>query len=142
MNRTLWVALMLCLVGFWCLPGGVHAASSATYTGGGWTLKLTFGQAAYGQTMSGRFYSGNKSYPVHGDWIPAGDAGSDLLRFYGHPFGPRSAVGLVGVATLANTCTPNCATSRHYKLTAVPLYRGTTAKLPGVGKASLVVLIH
>ena len=115
----------------------VAASNTARYTGGGWTLTLTFQKTAYGQVMQGWFYSARHRYTVHGDWIPAADQGSDLLRFYGRPFGPTSPVGLVGVATLANTCVPSCVASRHYKLVEVSPSPMLSRRLPGVGKASL-----
>jgi hypothetical protein len=83
--------LVLVLVG---AAPGAQAATSSTFVGSGWTLTLSYSQGANGQVMAGTFHSRKKSFRVAGDWIPAGDAGGDLLRFYGHPFGQRSAIGL------------------------------------------------
>ena len=141
MKRVLWAIALLGTLVFVhpAIPAG--AASPATYTGGGWTLTLTFQKTAQGQVMSGSFRSGSKSYAVHGDWVPAADQGIDLLRFYGHPFGPKSSTGLVGLATLGNTCAPSCVASNHYKLAevSIPLLSG---KLPGINKPSLVLQLH
>jgi hypothetical protein len=143
MNRALPIALLVCLVWFGCLSVPVGAAAAtATYTGGGWTLTLTFRQATYGQTMSGTFHSAHTTFHVQGDWIPAADQGSDLLRFYGHPFGVKSPMGLVGVATLANTCTPTCVASKRYRLVEVSVSPQVSAKVPGVGKAALLLQLH
>jgi hypothetical protein len=116
------------------------ATHTGVWTGSGWTLTLNF---SGGETKPfvGSFRSAHKSFAVKGDWIPAGDAGSDLLRFYGHPFTPTMPIGLVGVAILYNTCTPYCAASKHYKLVVVPTLT-LPKKLPGTGTTSLALTIH
>jgi AhpD family alkylhydroperoxidase len=92
--------------------------------------------------MSGTFRSAKQTFQVQGDWIPAGDQGSDLLGFFGHPFGPTSPMGLVGLATLTNTCTPSCVASHQYKLTETSVSPQLSTKLPGVGKPTLLVHLH
>lgn len=109
-----------------------HAARSITYRAPGWKLTITGSTAPYGEVMSGTLTHAGKQYRMLGDWIPAGDAGSDLLRFYGVPFGTQQ--GLVSVAILFNTCTPYCAASRTYKLRT--LWRW---KLPGSNLTTLIV---
>lgn len=137
------MAVTLALISSIYLPPTTTAASPrATYTGGGWTLTLTFHKAAYGQTMGGSFHSAHQWFPVHGDWIPAADQGSDLLRFYGHPFGPKSPLGLVGLATLTNTCTPSCVASNTRKLVEMSVSPQISARLPGVGKPALLLHLH
>ncbi len=136
------LALVLVLVLVLALDGSLpvmarsgQASSTGTWSGSGWTLTLTFPRAA---VFHGSFRSARHSFQVRGDWIPAGDQGSYLLRFYGHPFTPKSPIGLVGVAILYNTCTPYCAASKRYKLLVVPTL--TLPKtLPGVGKRSLAL---
>jgi hypothetical protein len=136
------LSLFAALVCFAMVTSHTSAASSATFTGGGWTLTLSYHQAAYGQTMSGMFRSARQAFQVSGDWIPAADQGSDLLRFYGHPFGPKSPLGLVGVATLGNTCTPSCVASKHYQLQELSGLATLPNKLPGVGQPSLLVQLR
>lgn len=119
---------------------GAPAKSTGVWTGSGWTLTLIFSKGAT-TPFHGSFRSAHRSFQVRGDWIPAGDAGSDLLRFYGHPFTPTSPIGLVGVAILYNTCTPYCAASRHYKLVVVPTLT-LPKKLPGTGTKSLALTAH
>src|SRR5437588_8954970 len=92
------IATVFLLVSLGLTSSRASAAAASTFVGGGWTLTLSYSQTAHGQVMAGTFHSNKKSFRVAGDWIPAGDAGSDLLRFYGHPFGQRSPIGLVGVA--------------------------------------------
>ena len=143
MKRVTVVTVLPCLIWFIFVTGSADAASrTGTYTGGGWTLTLTFRRATYGQAMSGTFRSAHQTFTVEGDWIPAADEGSDLLRFYGRPFGPKSPLGLVGLATLANTCSPSCVASTHYKLVETSVSPQISTKLPGVGKPSLVLQLH
>jgi hypothetical protein len=85
--------------------------------------------------VHGTFKSAGRSYRVEGDWIPAGDAGGDLLRFYGMAFG--SVKGLVGVATLYSTCVPNCASARTYQLKAVPGF-----SIPGMKAQSITLTLR
>lgn len=139
MKRILLIALMALIVGavFW--RSQAHAASVTTvYKGSGWTLTMTSAKASYGTAYSGSFKSTSKSFPMHGDWIPAGDAGGELLRFYGHPFTPSAPMGLVGLATLYSTCQPNCAQSRTYTLRGIAPF----TKLPGVNRATLTLKIQ
>jgi hypothetical protein len=143
MKHVLPLTVILCLIWLGALPAPAGAVSTtATYTGGGWTLILTFRHATYGQIMSGKFHSAHRTFPVYGDWIPAADEGSDLLRFYGHPYGPKSPLGLVGLATLFNTCTPSCVASNHFKLVETSVSPQLSAKLPGVDKRSLLLRLH
>ena len=143
MRRSTLLSLFAALVCFGAVASRASAAaSSATFTGRGWTLTLSYHQAAYGQTLSGIFRSARQSFRVIGDWIPAADQGSDLLRFYGHPFGPKSPQGLVGVATLSNTCTPTCVASTRYKLQELPGLATLPNKLPGVDLPSLLVQLR
>ena len=142
MKRLRVFAPLLLLISLTSTSSDAVAATPSSFVGGGWTLTLTYSQTANGQVMAGTFHSSKKSFRVAGDWIPAGDAGSDLLRFYGHPFGQRSPIGLVGVATLANTCNPYCAASTHYRLREVPNLITLRTTLPGVGRASLVLRLR
>jgi hypothetical protein len=131
MRAKLFKALLVFIL--WaCLAGlGMQSATNVyakartwIYTAPSWTLTLTFySQASYGLTLTGSLnlqYLGLKtqSFHVEGDWIPAGDSGGDLLRFYGHPFNSRSW-GLVSVATFYSTCDPDCATSPLFDLTSI-----------------------
>jgi hypothetical protein len=138
-SLTLTLALLLLLPS--ALPATAQTArarSTGTWTGAGWTLTLTFPGGNRTKPLQGTFRSAHNSFPVQGDWIPAADAGSYLLRFYGHPFAPTSPIGLVGVAILYNTCTPYCAASKHYKLLVVPTL--TLPKtLPGTGTRALTL---
>ena len=131
------LALALILIVLTSLPGATRAAEKhiGIWTGSGWTLTLSFPTGNQTQPFKGTFRSAHKSFQVKGDWIPAGDAGSDLLRFYGHPFTATSPIGLVGVAILYNTCNPYCAASKHYKLVVVPTLT-LPKKLPGTGTTS------
>jgi hypothetical protein len=129
-------ALLFAVASFGVTPSRANAATTSTFVAGGWTLTLSYQQTARGEVMAGTFRSVRHSYPVKGDWIPAADEGADLLRFYGHPFGSKSAVGLVGVAELGNTCTPSCAGSIRYRLQEV-LNLLTAGKLPGVGRPAI-----
>jgi hypothetical protein len=103
------------------LLAGVDRVSAAgkprvfTYRGSGWTLSIWSLKSPY-SAIRGTLSHAGQSYHVEGDWIPAGDAGGDLLRFFGHPFQSSSFVGLVGLATLYNTCSPDCADGRTYLL--------------------------
>jgi hypothetical protein len=140
MKHKLLLTLALLLLSYGSLAQRASAAShTSRLTGGGWTLTIIAKQAPYGLTMTGSFRSANRSFKMSGDWIPAGDAGSDLLRFYGHPFGPKSPMGLVGVATLTNTCNPNCAASKHDILGEVSGLPQLNSTLPGVGKRSIIL---
>lgn len=130
------VTLLFAVASSGGIPSGVNAATTYTFVGGGWTLTLSYQQTDYGEVMAGMLRSVRHSYPVEGDCIPAADEGADLLRFYGHPFGSKSAVGLVGVAELGNTCTPSCAGSTRYRLQEV-LNLLTAGKLPGVGRSAI-----
>lgn len=143
MKYTRLLALALILVTLSALPDTSRAAGKPTgiWTGSGWTLTLHFPGGNWTQSLQGTFRSTRHSFPVRGDWIPAGDAGSYLLRFYGHPFTATSPIGLVGVAILYNTCNPYCAASKHYKLVVVPTLT-LPKKLPGTGTTSLALTIH
>lgn len=118
-----------------CLPAVSHAAGVSRFSGSGYVLTLQVGQASYGSTLHGTLTYRGTAYVVQGDWIPAGDAGGDLLRFFGHPFPGNTMVGLVSVATLYNMCTPNCAAGRTFQLK--PLGPWT---LPGRAKGGSVLL--
>lgn len=121
-------------LGWLVMPAGTHAASKPqTWRGNGWNLTLVFKQMSYGEAFHGTLKHNGKSFVVQGDWIPAGDAGGDLLRLYGLAFGTTR--GLVSVATLYSTCNPNCAAARTYKLTPVAPWT-----LPGMGKGKAVTL--
>ncbi|HZU12545.1 MAG TPA: hypothetical protein VFB58_06865 [Chloroflexota bacterium] len=140
--RSLPLALLLLLVvSLPAAAGDARTRATGTWTGSGWTLTLTFPEGNWTHSLQGRFRSARQSFPVRGDWIPAGDQGSYLLRFYGHPFTPSSPMGLVGVAILYNTCTPNCAASRHYKL-VVDRTLTLPKTLPGTGTGSLALTIR
>jgi hypothetical protein len=143
MNLVRPLALALILISLSALPATARAGTTHTgvWTGSSWTLTLHFPSSGETHPFQGSFRSAHHSFQVRGDWIPAGDAGSDLLRFYGHPFTPNSPIGLVGVAILYNTCTPYCAASRHYKLVVVPTL-SLPKKLPGTGTTSLALTIH
>lgn len=142
MKRLHFLAPLLLCIPLNLTTSEASAATSSTFVGGGWTLTFTYSQTANGQVMAGTFHSNKKSFRVAGDWIPAGDAGGDLLRFYGHPFGQRSPIGLVGVATLVNTCNPYCAASTHYRLREVPNLVTLRTTVPGVGRASIVLRLR
>jgi hypothetical protein len=137
--KRLPVALLIVVASVAIVPSGANAATTNTFVGGSWTLTLSYRQTAQGLVMAGTFRSARHSYAVTGDHIPAADQGADLLRFYGHPFGPLSSTGLVGVATLANTCTPSCATSLRYRLQEVPNLFSLRNKLPGVGRTAMLL---
>jgi hypothetical protein len=113
------------------------APKAFTYTGGGLTLTLSGGKAPYGSTLHGSLTVKGTRYRVLGDWIPAGDAGGDLLRFYGHPFPGNKAMGLVGVATLYSTCNPNCAAATTYNLHAIGQFQ-----IPGTKAATVKVTLR
>jgi hypothetical protein len=51
-------------------------------------------------------------------------------------------MGLVGLATLTNTCAPTCVASNHYKLVEVSVSPQVATTLPGVGKPTLLVQLH
>jgi hypothetical protein len=120
------------------LRGTASAPKRWTYQGGGWTLALI------GTTLSGTFSGHGHSYPVKGDWIPAADAGGDLFRFYGHPYGAKTPLGLVGLATLYNTCKPNCAASKTFTLHEItsPQLFMVSKTLPGMNRPSLTLTLH
>jgi hypothetical protein len=139
MSRKSLLSLLLALSYFSCSSTTAGADTSTSYAGRGWTLTLTYKSAAHGSKMSGTFRSRRQSFRVMWDWIPAADQGSDLLRFYGHPFGPKSPVGLVGVATLGNTCNPTCVASKQYRLQEVPNLATLPNTLPGVGQPSILL---
>lgn len=143
MKRIRPLALALILIALSVFPSTARAAGTHTgvWTGSGWTLTLNFPGGGETKPFVGSFRSAHKSFQVKGDWVPAGDAGSDLLRFYGHPFTPTMPIGLVGVAILYNTCVPYCAASKHYKLVVVPTLT-LPKKLPGTGTTSLALTIH
>ncbi|MGH2444243.1 MAG: hypothetical protein ACRDFX_13895 [Chloroflexota bacterium] len=134
------LVLILAIFGF-CLavPGGSSVAASTTthFRGNGWTLTLVSGHAPYAPVLRGTLMHNGQRYHTEGDWIPAGDAGGDLLRFFGHPFPNVKFRGLVGVATLYSTCVPNCAASRVYSLKALS---GWT--LPGTKVHSVHITIQ
>src|SRR5579864_2918512 len=129
------IALAAILAACWpAAAPGVHAASrTSVFRSNGWTLTITFKQQPYGETFHGSLKHAGKTYVTQGDWIPAGDAGGDLLRFYGLAFG--TVRGLVSVATLYSTCNPNCAAARTFKLAPVSPWT-----LPGMGKGRSVIL--
>lgn len=127
----------LALAGITILPSLAQAANNtAKYTAKGYTLSITGYQSQYGQMFKGTWTAHNKRYHVEGDWVPAADAGSDLLRFYGKPFPGMKGLGLVAVATLADTCQPNCAASKTYMLKALSNW-----KLPG-GQSQVKLTVH
>jgi hypothetical protein len=107
---------------------GLAAGHSETLKGQGWTLTTVSGQAGYGLTLTGSLTHNGVTYKMLGDWIPAGDAGGDLMRFYGVPF--KGVKGLVSVATLYSTCNPNCAAAKTLVLKALGQWvlPGSTAK--------------
>lgn len=143
MKLRIFLPLLLVCAWFSALAVPSHAAATkAIYTGGAWTLALTYQQAAYGRTASGTFRSAHQSFQVYADWVPTAGQGSHLLRFHGHPFSPTSPLGLVGLATLANTYMPTCVASNHYNLTKTSVSPQISAKLPGMGKASLILHLH
>jgi hypothetical protein len=106
------------------------AGHTSHMTAAGWNLTIVSGKDAYGLTLTGSIVHNGKSYRMLGDWIPAGDAGGDLLRFYGSPF--NGVKGLVSVATLYSTCEPNCAASRTYVLHSLAEW-----SLPGTSKHTI-----
>jgi hypothetical protein len=115
-------------------PSHVDAASKViTVKGNGYTLFTSARQMGYGLTVQGSLLHNGVRYKMLGDWIPAGDAGGDLLRFYEKPF--NGVHGLVSVATLYNECVPNCAASRTYLL-------GTLGQwtLPGSQKKAVKIV--
>jgi hypothetical protein len=134
------IALAATLGTVW--PGSQFKTQAATHTerykAAGWTMALTSAQKAYGLTFTGNLTHNGKTYMVQGDWIPAGDAGGDLLRIYGTPFG--TVKGLVSVATLYSTCEPNCAAAR--KVVLAPLGSPSEAdwSLPGMTNHKSVTL--
>jgi hypothetical protein len=139
MKRIVLIALLALLVSAMLWRSQARAAPTKTvFKGGGWTLTLNSARTSYGQALSGSFTSRTRSFPVHGDWIPAGDAGGDLLRFYGHPFTPSFPMGLVGLATLYSTCQPNCAQARTYTLRGIAPF----PRLPGVNRGILTLRIQ
>jgi hypothetical protein len=109
-------------------PAGA-APQTERYIGAGYTLTITYARTYYTSspsTLHGRLLYSGHAYHVEGDWIPAASQGGDLLRIYGHPFLGQPFVGLVSVATLYNTCDPDCADGLTYALTALQAWR-----LPG-----------
>jgi hypothetical protein len=136
MKRTLVALITLTSI---CCCDWTSSASAAVkksiYAGNGWKLTLTFAQMSYGETFHGSLTHGKKSYRTEGDWIPAADAGADLLRFYGQPFPNVKAQGLISVAILSNTCTPYCAASTTYTLAPISSWT-----LPGQSKAHPIQL--
>jgi hypothetical protein len=134
MKRTL--VTLITLTSIFCCDWTSSAGAAVTksiYAGNGWKLTLTFAQMSYGESFHGSLTHGKKTYHTEGDWIPAADQGSDLLRFYGRPFG--NVQGLVSVAILSNTCTPFCAASTTYTLAPIKPWT-----LPGQSKAHPIQL--
>jgi opacity protein-like surface antigen len=125
-------ALALATASFGAASGqpALAAAHTSHFTAAGWTLTLVSGNAAYGSTLTGSIVHNGKSYMMLGDWIPAADAGGDLLRFYGSPF--DHVKGLVSVASLYSTCVPNCASSRTFVLHSLAEW-----SLPGTSKHTI-----
>ncbi|MGH2448000.1 MAG: hypothetical protein ACRDFS_05290 [Chloroflexota bacterium] len=118
MKFALFPAAVLVAAGIFAGASPSFAAShTSVFQGHGYTLNLVAGHSKYGLTQTGSLRVKGKVYQLRGDWIPAGDAGGELLRFFGTAFG--HVKGLVGVATLYDTCIPNCAASRHYQLSAM-----------------------
>lgn len=136
--RRICLALPLIFAVFMYGAGTAAAVRTTwTYKGAGYTLTLTFGHVWFGYTDHGTLAYHNHRYHVEGDHVPAGDAGGELLRFYGHPFGNVSPLGLISVATLYNTCEPSCASGRTYALTTVMDWR-----LPGSTVRSVRLVVH
>lgn len=143
-SRAGYVAPALALVMMTLLvsPGRAAAAETgagsqvSVFTGSGWTLRLHSVKSRY-RSIQGTLRHGTHQYHVEGDWIPAADAGGDLLRFYGHALPRTSYYGLVGVATLYNTCNPNCAAGRHYALKALSQW-----SLPGTARRNVILVVQ
>lgn len=137
--RTVRVTLLVCAALALAHPGPSFATARHvfTYRGAGYTLKIHARHASYGSTLQGSLTFKHRTYHVEGDWIPAGDAGGDLLRFYGHPFPNNSFIGLISVATLYNMCQPNCAQGVTYALTTLANWR-----LPGSTTRSVRLVLR